>query len=92
MNIREKLLVIQQELKAPKNNKNVFGDFNYRSCEDIQEAVKPILNKIKAVLVLSDEIVNIGGRFYVKATATLCDVESDEQINNAAYILCVQNV
>lgn len=62
---------IQQELKAPKNQRNNFGGYNYRSCEDIVEALKPILAKHGAAIVLSDEIVEIGGRVYVKATATL---------------------
>jgi hypothetical protein len=60
---------IQRELKAPKGQKNTFGNYNYRSCEDILEAVKPLLGD--AVLLLSDEIVLIGDRYYVKATATI---------------------
>lgn len=64
-----KLANIQQTLKAPKNQKNTFGKYNYRSCEDILEAVKPLLGDL--VLDLSDEIVEVGNRVYVKATATL---------------------
>lgn len=60
---------IQKELKAPKNQMNAFGNYRYRSCEDILEAVKPLLGE--ATLTLSDEIVLIGDRYYVKATATL---------------------
>jgi hypothetical protein len=60
---------IQKELKAPKNQKNNFGNYNYRSCEDILEAVKPLLGK--AILTLSDKLVNIGDRYYVKAIATI---------------------
>lgn len=85
MNIQEKLLYIQQNLKAPKSQYNKFGDFHYRSCEDIQEAVKPILKDVKAVLLIGDEIVQIGNRFYIKATAALQDVESPEQITNTAF-------
>lgn len=85
MNIQEKLLYIQQNLKAPKSQYNKFGDFHYRSCEDIQEAVKPILKDVKAVLLIGDEIVQIGNRFYIKATAALQDVESPEQIINTAF-------
>ena len=85
MNIQEKLLHIQQNLKAPKSQYNKFGDFHYRSCEDIQEAVKPILKDVKAVLLIGDEIVQIGSRFYIKATAALQDVESPEQITNTAF-------
>lgn len=62
---------IQKELKAPKGQVNKFGNYNYRSCEDILEAVKPLLGK--AVLVISDDIVQVGDRFYVKATARLSD-------------------
>ena len=64
-----KLAEIQQALKAPKNQKNSFGGYNYRSCEDILEAVKPLLDG--CALVLQDEIVEVGGRVYVKATAQL---------------------
>lgn len=85
MNIYEKLLHIQQNLKAPKNQYNKFGDFHYRSCEDIQEAVKPLLAEVKAVLLVGDEIVQIGSRFYIKATAAIQDTESQEAISNTAY-------
>ena len=85
MNIQEKLFYIQQNLKAPKGQYNKFGDFHYRSCEDIQEAVKPILKEVKAVLLIGDEIIQIGSRFYIKATAALQDIESNEQIANTAF-------
>lgn len=78
--ILEKLLNIQAELKAPKSQYNAFGKYKYRNCEDIQEAVKPLCVKYKAVLFLSDEIVHIGDRYYVKAVATLSDIESDGSI------------
>jgi len=67
--LQEKLTGIQQKLKVPKNNKNSFGNYNYRSCEDILEAVKPLL--LDCTLVISDEIVNMGNRYYVKAIVTL---------------------
>lgn len=67
----EKLAKIQKELKAPKGQLNKFGGYNYRSCEDILEAVKPLLDG--AILTLQDEIINIGNRFYVKATAIFTD-------------------
>lgn len=67
---------IQAELKAPKNQRNSFGEYNYRSCEDILEALKPLLSKYGAVLTLSDEMVLLGNRYYVKATATLKTPES----------------
>lgn len=86
MGIAEKLLNIQQELKAPKNQRNNFGGYNYRSCEDILEAVKPLLKANNCTLTISDELVNIGTRYYVKATATLTDVDKKEDyFSNIAY-------
>ena len=67
----KELLYIQGELKAPKNQRNTFGNYNYRSCEDILEAVKPLLQSTETVLTVSDEVVQVGDRIYVKATATL---------------------
>jgi hypothetical protein len=67
------LVKIQAELKAPKNQTNSFGKYKYRSAEDIIEAVKPILNKYGTALVVSDEVVQVGDRIYIKATATLLD-------------------
>jgi hypothetical protein len=61
---------IQSELKAPKNQHNTFGKYHYRSCEDIFEAVKPLLKKYDSTLTISDTVEEIGGRIYVKATAT----------------------
>lgn len=71
---------IQQELKAPKGQYNSFGGYHYRSAEDILEAVKPLLVKAKAELILSDEIVEVGGRVYVKATALLSDGEQQAKV------------
>lgn len=85
MNINEKLLMIQNELKAPKNQFNKFGNYKYRSCEDILEGVKPICKKYKAVLTVSDEIVQIGDRYYVRALAKLSDTESDESVYSEAF-------
>ena len=85
MNIKEKLMNIQQELKAPKGQYNSFSNFKYRSCEDILESVKPLLAKYKCVLTISDELVNIGERYYIKATATLADIESEDIESNIAY-------
>ena len=76
--IYEKLLNIQNELKAPKSQFNAFGKYKYRNAEDILESVKPLCFKYKAALTLSDEIVLIGERYYVKATATLTDIEKPE--------------
>ena len=69
----EKLIKIQSELKAPKNQRNNFGNYNYRSCEDILEAVKPLLVKHGCTLTISDEIKPFNERIYVQATATLFD-------------------
>ncbi len=81
--MNEKLIKIQTELKAPKNQKNSFGNYNYRSCEDILEAVKPLLKENGLTLRLTDELVNIGERYYIKATAILSD--GTETIENVAY-------
>lgn len=79
MSIYEKLFNIQQKLNAPKNQRNNFGNYNYRSCEDILEAVKPLLSENKCVLKLSDEIIYTGERYHVKAIATLTDIETGEK-------------
>lgn len=84
MNIYEKLMYIQQELKAPKGQYNSFGKYKYRSCEDILEAAKPILGKYKAAVFISDCIVEIAGRFYIEATATLTDCETGETLSVSA--------
>ncbi len=69
--ITEILQQIQTELKAPKSQYNKFGGYNYRHCEDIFEALKPILAKHKAAVILSDELKQIGARYYIEATAQL---------------------
>lgn len=70
---------IQNELKAPKNRFNKFGNYKYRSCEDILEAVKPLLKKYEATLTIRDEIIEVGGRVYVKAIVifTANDIRSE---------------
>lgn len=79
----EKLRYIQENLKAPKGQYNDFGKYSYRSCEDIFEAVKPLLKEKELVLQLTDELVQIGERYYVKATAKLYD--ENGQVENTAY-------
>lgn len=74
---------IQQKLKAPKGQFNSFGGYHYRSCEDIVEALKPILAEYGAAIILSDEIVAVGERVYVKATATL--KTKDTEYSTTAY-------
>lgn len=71
MELVKKLAEIQQKLKAPKSQRNNFGNYNYRNCEDILEAVKPLLGEL--ILTITDEIVLTGDRYYVKATATITD-------------------
>jgi hypothetical protein len=77
------LVKIQNELKAPKSQFNAFGKYKYRNCEDILEALKPLLLKYNATLVVFDEIVLIGERYYVKATASF--VCNNEGYFNTAY-------
>lgn len=80
-----KLMMIQQELKAPKGQYNSFAKYNYRSCEDILEAVKPLCIKNNATLLLNDAVQEVSGRFYVVATATLVDTESGDSVSANAY-------
>jgi hypothetical protein len=74
------LQTIQHELKAPKGQENKFGGYKYRSCEDIMEAVKPLLDKNEATLTVADDIILIGDRYYIKATATLWDSKGGEML------------
>lgn len=85
MNVYEKLLHVQSELKVPKSNYNSFGKYSYRNCEDILEAFKPLGKDIKAVLTVNDELVLIGERYYVKSVVTFIDIESCEKVTNTAY-------
>ena len=85
MSVYEKLAAIQRELKAPKGQFNSFGKYKYRSCEDILEALKPVLSKNGCVVVLSDSVEQVGDRFYICATATITDYETHEQVHNTAF-------
>lgn len=82
-----KLLYVQQNLKAPKSRRASFGNrgYNYRSCEDILNAAKPLLSDAKLILTVSDEIVSIGDASYVKAKAILIDTEGTGTISTTAY-------
>ena len=73
------LVNLQNELKAPKSNFNSFGKYRYRSAEDILTAVKPLLAKYCCTMTITDEVVFIGGRFYIKATATITDEEGNTE-------------
>lgn len=83
-NIYQKLFNIQQELKAPKNQFNKFGNYSYRSYEDILDTVKPLLNENKLVLLIDDEVQESSGKNYIKATAKLICIESGESIQTSA--------
>lgn len=84
MSVYEKLMKVQSELKAPKNQYNSFGKYHYRSCEDILEGAKPVLAKYGAAITIRDSIEIHGDRTYIKATATFYDVETGETIENTA--------
>lgn len=91
-NIYQKLLAIQNELKAPKSQFNKFGGYSYRSCEDILEAVKSLLVKYNATIILQDKIELIGDRYYIKATARFIDAESGETIETEALARESENI
>ena len=84
MTISEKLGRVQSELRAPKDQYNSFGKYSYRSCESILEAVKPLLKEEGLTLTLSDDVQEVGGRVYVKATATASDAEGCS-VSSTAY-------
>lgn len=80
----QKLINIQRDLKAPKNMYNSFGKYNYRNCEGILEAVKPLLAREGCTLKLSDKVVNVGDRYYIEATATISDGNATESATGLA--------
>lgn len=80
---QQKIVAIQSMLKAPKGQYNSFGKYNYRSCEDILEGVKPLLSEQELILTIEDSIEMIGDRYYVKATATISD--GTNSISTSAY-------
>lgn len=84
MSIYTKLLEIQKELKAPKTQFNKFGNYYYRNCEDILEALKPHLDKNKCALVIKDSIEHIGDRYYIKAVVELIDIETGDKVESSA--------
>ena len=79
----KKVVYVQNTLKAPKNQRNNFGNYNYRSCEDILEAVKPLLAAQNLVLTICDDVVQVGDRYYIKATATITDGQNS--MSNSAF-------
>lgn len=76
--------VVQRELKAPKGQTNSFGGYKYRSCEDIVEAAKPLLNEQGLILTMSDDIMQVGDRIYVKATCRVIDVATGDSLETTA--------
>lgn len=82
-NLLQLLGEVQSELKAPKGQRNTFGKYNYRSCEDILEAVKPLLKERGLVILITDDIVQVGERYYVRATATIYNSEGSFICNSA---------
>lgn len=78
----KELIAIQSELKAPKSQFNKFGGYKYRKAEEILEAVKPLLNKQKCTLTITDDIVMVGNRIYVKATATIKNEKGECETTN----------
>mgnify|MGYP004545731435 CR=1 FL=1 len=81
--LTELLCEVQGALKAPKGQYNTFGKYAYRSCEDIVEAVKPLLTARGLLLTITDDIISIGTRFYVRATATVTD--GKDTVSNTAF-------
>lgn len=81
----ERVVIVQKELKAPKGQYNSFGKYSYRSAEDILNSVKPLLAVNDLILTLSDELIALGSRIYVKATATLQDCNTANAISVDAY-------
>ena len=83
-NVYQKLMEVQSKLKAPKGQYNSFGKYSYRSCEDILEALKPLLNEVGAIVNISDQVKLIGDRYYVEATAMFLDVNTGDTIISRA--------
>lgn len=84
-NIFSRLQAVQMELKAPKDQYNNFGKYSYRSCEDILEAVKPLCEKQGLLLSLTDEIVEMGGRNYIKAIARVIEMDTGKEFFTTAF-------
>lgn len=83
-NVYQKLMEVQSKLKAPKSQYNSFGKYSYRSCEDILEALKPLLNEVGAIVNISDQVKLIGDRYYIEATAMFLDTNTGDSIISKA--------
>lgn len=81
--IYKKLAIVQQKIKVEKGQYNKFGGYNYRSCEDILKAVKPLCEETKTTIILDDELILVGERYYIQATATISD--GNEKISTKAF-------
>lgn len=84
LNVWQKLNKVQTDLKAPKGQFNKFGNYKYRSCEDILEGLKPLLKEVGAIVLLSDSIEFVEGRYYVNARAQFVDTDTAEKIEVSA--------
>lgn len=84
MSIYTKLMNVQNELKVPKNNTNTFGNYKFRNAEDILEALKPLLKNHNATVIITDDVVMVGDRYYIKATVKFIDTETGEMIETSA--------
>ena len=92
MTVYKKLIKVQQELKAPKNQRNTFGNYNYRSAEDILEALKPVLAAHDATVFISDKVVVKENSWaYIESTATFVDIETGESISTTAFAREAEN-
>ena len=92
MTVYKKLIKVQQELKAPKNQRNTFGNYNYRSAEDILEALKPVLTAHDATVFISDKVVVKENSWaYIESTATFVDIETGESISTTAFAREAEN-
>ena len=85
MSFRRKLIAIQRRLKAPKNSWNAFGKYAYRNCEDVLEALKPLLEEYGVLVHITDNIMHIEDRFYVQARVTVMDADSNEYLESMGY-------
>ena len=85
MGVYKKLLEVQRQLNVPKGQRNEFGKYNFRSCEDILSALKPLLAEVKATLIITDELVMQGDWHYIKSTVTFIDCEDEKSVSNTAY-------
>jgi hypothetical protein len=85
MEAYKKLLLVQSQIIAPKKQFNKFGNYYYRNCEDILEAFKPLGKATNSLIKIEDKIVQIGGRYYVEATAHFIDIDTGKKVTNVAY-------